>query len=113
MNFSNLVNPNKKVVNLNKKIVNPNKNINNLGNPNKDILNFLELTKFKDFDQFHFLINEHLTSCLTHTLVMTHAVSKRFMKTGIILKVYYFELVIDMLYSQNLLLMYTIDKSVN
>jgi hypothetical protein len=44
----------KNLVNPNKKVVNPNKNINNLGNPNKDLLTFLELTKFKDFNQFLF-----------------------------------------------------------
>jgi hypothetical protein len=42
------------MVNPNKKVVIPNKIINNLGNPNKDFLTFLELTKFKDFDQFLF-----------------------------------------------------------
>jgi hypothetical protein len=42
LNFSNLVNPNKKAVNPNKKavnpnirVVNPNKIINNLGNPKR------------------------------------------------------------------------------
>jgi hypothetical protein len=101
MNFANLVNPNKKVVN-------PNKNINNLGNPNKDILTFLELAKFKNFDQFLFLINEQLHYLLfnTHSLKAFH--ENRYHFEGV-----HFELVIDMFYSQNVLLMHTIDKSVN